>query len=70
MRSAADDVQMMYMPADDVHACGRCVDDVRMTYVIRQLKSHSCVIHTSSAHRLHIVHASYARDFSSQTISS
>ena len=45
MRSAADEVWMTYMPADDV----------RMTYVIRQLKSptksHSRVVHTSSAAR-------------------
>ena len=55
MRSAADDMQTMYMPADNVHACGQYADDVQMTYVIRQLKSptksHSRVVCTSSAAR-------------------
>ena len=31
MRSAADNVWMMYPPADDVPTCGRCADNVRMT---------------------------------------
>ena len=57
MRSAADDVQMTYTPADDIQACGRCADDMRMTYVIRQLKSptksHSRVVRAPSARRLH-----------------
>ena len=56
---SADDVRMTYMPADDVWMMYPPTDNVRMTYVIRQLKSpmksHSRVIHTSSASHPHIV---------------
>ena len=44
--------------------CGRCAYDVRMTYVIRHLKSptksHSHVIRTSSARRPRVVRTSSA----------
>ena len=73
-RQYADDVCVCGQHADDIPACGRRADDIRTTYVIRHLKSptksHSRVVRTSSARRLHGVHPSYARDFSSQTISS
>ena len=45
--------------------CGRRADDVWMTYVICHLKSptksHSRVIRTSSARRLHVIRTSSAR---------
>ena len=51
--------------ADDVCVCGRRADDVRTTYVIRQLKSptksHSRVVRMSSARRPHVIRASSAR---------
>ena len=64
-----DDVQMMYTPVDDVWMMYLPADDMqtmfRMTYVHppakSPMKSHSCVIRTSSARHLHIVRTSSAR---------
>ena len=70
MRSAADDMWMTYPPADDMQMTYPPADDMQMddvwtTYVIRQpkspMKSHSCVVHTSSTCRLHVIHTSSAR---------
>ena len=63
MRSSVDDVQMTYVPADDVQMTYLPADDVQMTYLPADdvpddichlpakspMKSHSCVICTSSA---------------------
>ena len=52
-------VPSLSVSADDVPTCGRCADDVQMTYVIHQpkspMKSHSRVIRTSSAHHPHVI---------------
>ena len=65
MRSAADNMWMMYPPADDMWMMYLPADDVWMTYVIRQpkspTKSHSRVICMSFMHRPHVVRASSAR---------
>ena len=68
MRSAADDMQMMYMPADNVQACRWCADDMQMMSgwhmsstswnLQRSLTSissvrHPHVIRALSAHHLH-----------------
>ena len=41
--------------ADDMHASGRCVDDVRMTYVVHQWNLTWNLTLVSSAHCLHII---------------
>ena len=73
-RRYADDVCMCGQHADDIPACGRRPDDVcHPPPEISNEVSLSCrphVIRASSARRLHVVRPSYARDFSSQTISS
>ena len=64
-RRCADDMCMCEQHVDDIPACERCADDVRTTYVIRHLKSptksHSRVVRTSSARRLHVIRTSSAR---------
>ena len=50
--------------------CRRCADDICHPPVKSHLKSHSRVVCTSSAHHLHIVHMSSARDFNPKNIPS
>ena len=78
MRSVADDVRMMYTPADDMRMMYMPADDVPDDVpddichppAKSPMKSHSCVVCTSSACHLHIIRMSSTQDFSSQTISS
>ena len=63
-RRCGDDVCMCGQHVDDIPACEGRADDVRMTYIIRHLKSptksHSRVVHTSSACHPRVVCMSYA----------
>ena len=66
----ADHEECCRQCVDDICACRWCADYMQMTYVIHQPNLQPSLTLMSSTCCSHVVHASSARDFSSQTISS